>query len=88
MKSLEESVENYVASVPMAMWKYKKYLMKTRNFEQKYAIEKAIHYGKKMLEEGVSETIPPELAAVLFREFADINIAMANWLKPDSKNQS
>ncbi len=29
-KSLEDAIENCVASVPIAMWKYKKYLMREK----------------------------------------------------------
>jgi len=81
-------MENYVASVPLAMWKHKKYLMRERNFKQDYAIQKAIHYGKSMLIASVGETIPPELAAALFREFAAISNAMADWIEQESRNQS
>lgn len=80
-KSLEDAGENYVASVPMAMWKYKKYLMRERSFEHGYAVEKAIDYGEKMLGAGLGETVPPELAIALFREFATINTALADRLE-------
>jgi len=86
-KSLEDAVENYVASVPMAMWKYKKYLMRERNFKQDYAIKKAIDYGEKMLGAGLGKTVPPQLAIALFREFATINTALADRLEREGEDQ-
>lgn len=78
IKSIEETVENYVASTSIAMWKYKKFLMKAKNFNEDYAIEKAIDYGLKMLRSGLGTTITPTMAMVLFREQAEINNALAN----------
>ena len=87
VKSLEDAVENYVASVPMAMWKYKKYLMREKNFEHKYAVEKSIDYGEKMLGAGLGATVPPELAIALFKEFAIINTALADRLEREMKER-
>jgi len=78
IKSIEEIVENYIASTSSAMWKYKKYLMRDKNFSEDYAIEKAIDYGLKMLRSGLGTTITPEMAMTLFKEQADINTALAN----------
>lgn len=84
MKSPDEAVENYVASVPIAMWKNKKYLMRDKKFKEDYAIEQSLHYGKKMLLASVGGPVPPELAASLFREIAIISNTMADWLDPRS----
>lgn len=78
VKTIEQSVENYVASVPLAMWKTKRDLMERRNFKEDYAIEQAIKYGKNMLEAGIGQTITLQQAAVIFRELATINNTMAN----------
>lgn len=78
VKSLQETVENFVASVSTAMWKYKKHLMRDRNFTEDYAIEKALDYGLKMLRSGLGTTITPKMAAALFREQVDINTTLAN----------
>lgn len=87
-KSIEETVENYVASVPMAMWKYKKSLMRDKGFKEDYAIEKAIDFGEKMLGAGLGETVTPQLAIALFREFAAINTALADRLERESEERS
>ena len=84
VRTLEDAVQNYVASVPMAMWKYKKYLMQKRGFKENYAIKKSIDYGEKMLGAGLGETVPPELAIELFKEFAAINTALAKRLERES----
>ena len=85
VKSPNEATVHYVASVPMAMWKYKKSLMRDKGFKQDYAIEKAIDYGEKMLGAGFSKTITPQLAIALFREFAEINTALADRLERETK---
>ena len=78
-KTIEKAVENYVVSVPLAMWKTKRDLMHRRNFQENYAIEQAINYGKNMLNAGVGKEITPQEVAIIFREMASINTAMANW---------
>ena len=76
-KTVEETNEAYVASVPMAMWKTKNSLMRKRNFQEDYAITKACDYGVNMLNAGISDIITPEKAATIFRELATINRVMA-----------
>ncbi len=78
-KTIEKTVENYVVSVPLAMWKTKRDLMQRRNFKEGYAIEQAINYGKNMLNAGVGKTVTPQRAAQIFKELASINTAMADW---------
>ncbi len=80
-KTIEKSVENYVASVPLAMWKVKRDLMQRKNFKQDYAIEQAFNYGTNMLNAGIGTTITPKQAAQIFEELASVNSAMADWCK-------
>ncbi|MDE1765250.1 MAG: hypothetical protein KGI27_03130 [Thaumarchaeota archaeon] len=77
-KSIEESVENYVGSISVGMLKYKKHLMRDKNFSEADAIDKTLEYGMGMLRSGLGGTITPQRAAALFREQADINTALAN----------
>ena len=79
IKTIEKAVENYVSSVPLAMWKTKRDLMQRRNFKEDYAIEQAFNYGTKMLNAGVGRTVTSQQAAQIFRELASINTAMADW---------
>lgn len=79
VKTIEKAVENYVVSVPLAMWKTKRDLMQRRNFKEEYAIEQAVNYGKNMLSTGIGETVTPQQAAHIFKELASINTAMADW---------
>ena len=88
VKSPSEATVNYVASVPMAMWKYKKSLMRDKGFKQDYAIEKAIDYGEKMLEAGFSKIVTPQLAIALYREFAEINTSLADRLEREAEERS
>ena len=78
-KTIEKSVENYVASVPLAMWKTKRDLMQRKNFKKDYAIEQAFNYGTSMLNAGIGTTITPKHAAEIFKELALINSEMADW---------
>lgn len=78
-KTIEKAVENYVVSVPLAMWKTKRDLMQRKNFQENYAIEQAVNYGKNMLNAGVGKEITPQNAVIIFRELATINTTMADW---------
>ena len=83
-KTIEKSVENYVVSVPIAMWKTKRDLMQRKSFKEKYAIDQAINYGQNMLNAGIGKTVTPKHAATIFRELASINTAMAGWCEDNS----
>lgn len=85
-KSLEETVENYVASTSVAMWKYKKYLVAERKFTEDYAIKKAIDYGLNMLQSGLGQAVPAGKATTMFRELASINTALADHCEPMGKS--
>jgi len=81
IKTLEDDVENFVASVPGATQNYKRFLERKRNFSGDYLIDKAIDYGIKMLNSGIGKTIPPERAAVIFEEQAAICDTLAEYCR-------
>lgn len=86
VKSLEQDVENYVASIPGAMQNYKNYLVRKRNFHGKYLAEKSLDYGINMLHSGLGENVTPKVAESIFREQAIICNVLADHCKELSNN--
>lgn len=70
MKSIEESVENYVASTGLAILRYHRFLVKTRGFKPDYAMKVAIDYGFNMLSAGIGSKDELASAESMFRELS------------------
>ncbi len=74
---MEEWIENYIASTALAMWKYRKFLIRQRGFKPDYATEKAIDYGVKMLDAGIGSKEELINAERLLRDLSSAYTAMA-----------
>ncbi len=76
--SMNEYIENYVASTALAMWKYRKFLINSRGFKKDYATDKAIDYGLKMLKAGIGSKEDLIKAESLFRDLSLAYSALAD----------
>ncbi len=76
--SLEEWLEDFVASTGLAMWKYRRFLIRKRRFRPDYATTKALDYGLRMLESGVGSAEDISRAEDLFRQISAAYISMAD----------
>lgn len=76
---IENWEEDHIVSVPRAVYRYKQYLMRERNFQNDYALEKAADYGLGMLQSAnFGKPVDFAKAETMFREIAEISQLMAN----------
>ena len=78
MKSVDESIENYVASNGLAVLKYHRFLVNERGFKPDYAMRKAGDYGLKMLTASIGSREELAKAESMFRELSAICEKMAD----------
>lgn len=85
IKSIEETVQNYVIGVIQGAFKTKRHWMK-KGFDEKRAIENAIRYGIGQIRAGVGNICNIETAINIFREISQISTCFANLLEEIKSN--
>jgi len=83
VKSIEETVENYVIGVIPGVFKTKRYWMK-KGYDEKHAIQNAVKYGIRQIEAGVSAH-NLETTINIFREMAVIATTFADLLEQNKE---
>ena len=87
VKSINESIENYLIGTIQGAYKTKRYWMKKR-FTEENAINKSITYAIHQIQSGIGETYTLQDVENMFREIGDIANALADSCKQANENQS
>ena len=74
---MEKWIENYFASTPLAMWKYRRFLMQERRFKSDYATNKAVDYAVNMLNAAIESKEDLIKAELILRDLSSAYAAMA-----------
>lgn len=80
VKSVEETVENYVISTVAGAYRNKKH-WKNKGYDEPSSINRALKYAFGQINSGVGETFSWEDAEKSFRELGDISNALADHCK-------
>jgi len=72
-KTEQDAAESYLQSIPKAMQNYEKFLLRRKNVSTKTDLAKRVtDYGINMLYSATGDFLPPEDAAEIFKEQAEI----------------
>jgi hypothetical protein len=80
VKSLKETVQNYVIGTIQGAFKVKRHWVK-QGYDEDHAVKNAVQYGIGQISAGVGRTCDLETTIKIFREIAEISTAFANTLK-------
>jgi len=80
MKTIDETIENYLISTIIGAYKYKKHWMK-KGFDEDSAIEKSVKYAIGQMKSGTGYTFNWEDVENMFREISVIATSFADLCK-------
>ena len=87
VKSIEETVQNYVIGTIQGVFKTKRYWMK-KGYDEDHAIKNAVQYGIGQIRAGVGDICDIETTIKTFREMAEISTVFANLLEEVKGNKT